>query len=574
MIDVSDAVEQLTRTVADLQRRVGVLEGASRVQLPAPAQPTLPAAALPAAEPRPLPAAAAIFLVLGKAMLAVAGAYLLRALAESSALPRTPVIAISILYAFVWLIPATRAAAKAWFASSVWAGTSALILIPMLWELTLRFRFLPDAITAVVLTVFVIAASALAWKHHFAAVAWVADSAGSIAALILAIATRDPAPFIVALLLMAIVGEIAAARHRTLRVRPLVAAAANFAVFAFIWIYSSPAASRAEYAPIGPAALLAFGPLLLLIYAASATTQTMLLRRRISFFETAQTLIAFLLACWAVFAFWSGPGAIFLGILCLLAAAAGYAVTFAWFGRLHAQRNYHVYATGSLALFLVGCWLCLPPAVLALSLSLAAILATLLGVRTARMTLQFHGLACIAAAAFSSGLLAWIARAMTGALPPSPGWIVFLVSASSLICYAAVARSHGQDAGRWWTRLLRLLSAALAAAASASLLVWVLLRLTAVAVVPDASHIAVIRTLITCALALGLAWSGALWQRRELAWLAWAALAFGASKLLFEDLRHGRLAFTAASLFLYALTLLLVPRLMHLKPKHGSSLTA
>ncbi len=571
MIEVSDAVEQLTCAVADLQRRVGILEGASRVELPAPAQPTPPATALPAVEPRALPAGTAIFLVLGKAMLAIAGAYLLRALAESSAVPRTPVIAISILYAFVWLIPATRAAAKAWFASSVWAGTSALILIPMLWELTLRFRFLPDALAAAVLGAFVVAASALAWKHHFAAVAWVADVAGSIAALILAIATRDPAPFIVALLIMASVGEIAAARNRTLRVRPLVAAAANFATFALIWIYSSPAGSWAEYAPIGATALLAFGPVLLLIYAASATTQTMLLGRRISFFETAQTLIAFLLACWSVFSFWSGPGAVFLGILCLLAAAAGYALVFAWFGRFHAQRNYHVYATGSLALFLVGCWLCLPPAVLALSLSLAAILATLLGVRTARITLQFHGLACIAAAAFSSGLVAWIARAMTGALPSSPGWIVFLVSASSVICYLALPRSNPESGDRWWTRLLRLLAAALAAAASASLLVWLLLRLTAVAVVPYASHIAVIRTLITCALALGLASSGALWQRIELAWLAWAALAFGASKLLFEDLRHGRLVFTAASLFLYAVTLLLIPRLTHPKPKHGKA---
>jgi hypothetical protein len=88
-------------------------------------------------------------------MLGIAGAYLLRALAESTALPRLPVIAVSIVYAFLWLVPAVRVPAKAWFASVVWAATSALILVPMLWELTLRFRILPSTVTAAILSAFV-----------------------------------------------------------------------------------------------------------------------------------------------------------------------------------------------------------------------------------------------------------------------------------------------------------------------------------------------------------------------------------------------------------------------------------
>jgi hypothetical protein len=43
--------------------------------------------------------------------------------------------------------------------------------------------------------------------------------------------------------------------------------------------------------------------------------------------------------------------------------------------------------------------------------------------------------------------------------------------------------------------------------------------------------------------------------------IAYAALAFVAAKLLFEDLRHGRMEFIAASIFLFAVTLLGVPRL-------------
>ena len=213
-------------------------------------------------------------------MLGIAGAYLLRAAVQSGSLPRWPVIAVSIAYAFVWLIPATRVPAKAWFASAAWAGTSALILMPMLWELTLRFRFLPSAATAGILVAFVLAASALAWKRHFAVVAGIADATASLAALVLAVASRDLTPFLFALLAMAIVGEVAAARHRSLRVRPVVAAAADIAVFALIWIYSGPADIPADYPPSLRRFCWSSHPLLLCIYGASAAAQTLLLRRR------------------------------------------------------------------------------------------------------------------------------------------------------------------------------------------------------------------------------------------------------------------------------------------------------
>ena len=98
----------------------------------------------------------------------------------------------------------------------------------------------------------------------------------------------------------------------------------------------------------------------------------------------------------------------------------------------------------------------------------------------------------------------------------------------------------------------------------AALVVYGLVRLTEVAITPGASHVAVIRTLTTCILALLLAYAGSRWNRKELGWLAYGALAFIASKLVFEDMRHGHMGFTAVSIFLYAITLLSVPRLVRL----------
>jgi hypothetical protein len=51
------------------------------------------------------------------------------------------------------------------------------------------------------------------------------------------------------------------------------------------------------------------------------------------------------------------------------------------------------------------------------------------------------------------------------------------------------------------------------------------------------------------------------WKRVELGWVAYAAVAFGTLKLLFEDLRFGNAASLVVSLLFYGLILILLPRL-------------
>ena len=92
--------------------------------------------------------------------------------------------------------------------------------------------------------------------------------------------------------------------------------------------------------------------------------------------------------------------------------------------------------------------------------------------------------------------------------------------------------------------------------------IFALMRISEAVMTTGPHLIAFVRTLVICAVALTLAYCGSRWQRKELAWIAYATLAFVAAKLLFEDLRHGQLVFIAASIFLFAVTLILVPRLV------------
>src|ERR1019366_6188826 len=333
---------------------------------------------------RSVPPTGRVFPVVGKAMLGIAGAYLLRAVAESGSLPQLVIVALALAYAGMWLLWAARVPANIPFASTAWAVTSALILAPMLGELTLRFKVLPASVTAGVLAAFVAAASALAWKSNLAPVVWVASVTAIFTALALMIATHDLAPFILALLVMALASESAADRNRWLRLRFLVAPAADLAVWILIYIYSLPESFRSEYAAVPSAVLLTLPSALFLIYGASVTLRTTWLRQRITIFEIVQTVIAFLLAAFSWF--WFEPaGRVALGIFCLFVSAACYAVAFVRFDRVRARRNYWVYSTWSALLLLAGTFLCFPPLLLALLLSAAAIVATVVGARTGRL---------------------------------------------------------------------------------------------------------------------------------------------------------------------------------------------
>jgi hypothetical protein len=564
MDDLLEALARLSERLEHLESRVSALEQSSKSAASRPSPATAAASITPVTEPIALPQEGGVFPVVGKAMLGIAGAYLLRALAESGSLPQWVVVALALAYAGMWLLWAARASIP--FSSAAYAVTSALILAPMLWELTLRFKVLPAAATAGVLIAFVAAASALAWKRNLTPVVWIANIAGVFTALVLMIATHALAPFISALLIMAVVSEFAANRNRWPRLRFLVAPAADLAVWILIYIYSLPESARADYAPV-QSALLSLPSVLFLIYGASVAVRTIWSRERITTFEIVQTVIAFLLAAFSWF--WFAPAdRVGLGIFCLFLSAACYLVAFVRFDRLRDRRNYWVYSIWSALLLLLGSFLCLPPLLLALLLVVAAIVATVVGVRAGRLTLEFHGLLYLAAAAFVSGLLEYAVRALAGTFPSAPGWMVWLVAASVLLCYAIGGRFPGE---RWNQRLLRLLSAILAVSAAATLLVSALVWLAAVGMTPGASHVAVIRTLITCALALTLAFGGSRWQRIELVWTAYGTLAFVTAKLLFEDLPHGQPGSIAVSIFLYAVALIIVPRMARLGSQRRGS---
>jgi hypothetical protein len=251
-----------------------------------------------------------------------------------------------------------------------------------------------------------------------------------------------------------------------------------------------------------------------------------------------------------------------VGILCLLFAAGCYGAAFGLFRGAPEPLNFRVFALWSAGLLLAGILLSFPPAWAVALLALAAMGSVLLAGRMGCLTLECHGIIYLAAAALSCGLLEYSFQALAGRMPASVAWSILLVSGCALFCYLAARESEGEA---WQRQALHLASALLAVCAACALAAQSILRLLALGITPDIFHVALIRTLVLCAIASGLAFAGSRWHRPEMRRIAYALLGFLAIKLLFEDLRHGHLEFIAASIFLFALALIGVPRLARIR---------
>ncbi|HEU5163364.1 MAG TPA: hypothetical protein VFV54_09490, partial [Thermoanaerobaculia bacterium] len=144
------SVTELEKAVRRLEERVAALERAERTTLAAVVE--LPRLAeAPAIEPDDRESQIAL---IGRTVLILGGAYLLRAITDMSVIPRPAGVALGLTYALVWFVMADRsAAARASLAATMYALAGVLIAFPLLFEATHRFEVLSAPVGIVLLAV-------------------------------------------------------------------------------------------------------------------------------------------------------------------------------------------------------------------------------------------------------------------------------------------------------------------------------------------------------------------------------------------------------------------------------------
>jgi hypothetical protein len=549
--------EEFRREMRALEARVERIE--ERLELPAASPTAVPMEA--AAEPATiaLAAGAGAIPILGRTLLGMAGAYLLRAVTESRALPQPVGVFLGIVYAMAWLVWAARIGAGRRVEAGLYGLTSALVLASLLWEATLRFQAISTWTTAIVLFLFTLFGLAISWHRNLLLVATIATLTGVLAATALLIASHDVLPFTFLLLAIAAAVEASACLDHWLSERWLTAAAADLAVLLATYLVTNARGLPEVYAPISRDALLGAQMGLLVLYLASTIVRTLLRGFTFTTFETAQLAVALWLAVGGGLRV-SGAnpeGAAAMAAVCLACAAACYWVCLGMLGRRgDYSRNFHTYGAFGFLLATAGSLILLSgPAASAIWGAFAILFLASRGA-----TAHWHGCLYLLAGLVLSGALAQATALLLGSAPEHniPG-AVFWPGAAGVVCYAlAVWR---EPAGR----LLRVLLAGAA--------FWILGAVLAAALAlayhagfgASASHAycATLRTVVLVAGALLSAWTVDRWRWTELRPIVYLVMCLGAYRLFAMDLGQDRKAALVFSLLGYGATLMILPRWMH-----------
>ena len=482
-------LDGLSRVVEDLQQRTSALER-ERAPVQAASQVETPPASVPvqAREKRDL---AGLAPLAGWAFMGIAGAYLLRAITESGGMPGTIGAVAGILYAVAWLWLAAQKASR------VHGLTSALILAPMLWEMTVKFHLLSIEVASGVLVAFAVVGLAVAWKRSLAFIAWIVTLAGLATAIMLFREVHNATVLTVTLLALAAAVEISACRDHWLGLRWLTAFAANAAVYA---IGSSSA----------PAHVLVFQIALLTIYLGSTVDRTILRGLNISWYEVAQLAVAFAVS---VHGAMEGAGPLQVGIFCAASGIACYVISFVFLDKKHGRdRNFYVYSTFGLLLVSVATGAMLSETARTGTWSVLAIALMSAGFSWGRDTLRLHSGVFLLMAVVQSKLIFHAADQIMRATSVMDVDLAHLLAlAASAGCYALIAR-HKE--GLQW-------SDSAEEVVAAALMVWGVAGLLAQSLAMYVSPAAPLRTALLTVLAVGAAYCGAHWQRME-----WKRLAY------------------------------------------------
>jgi hypothetical protein len=522
----------------------------------------------PIADSHPLERAAALLPLLGRALLGVAGAYLLRAVNEGGVLPGRTGIGAGIVYAGSWLMWAARVPPQQALAAAVYSLTGTVILAPLVWESTVRLHALAAPAAGLTLFLFAAFAMAVSWRKNQKVVSTIATVAALGTGIALLIGTHDVLPLTFLFLAIAAAVEASACLDHWLNERWMAAVTADLSVWLATWLVTNASGLPETYAAIPHLWLFAAQVALLAIYLASTIVRTLLRGFSFTAFETAQVSFAFLISV--------GGGlslsridsrlAPFMAILVLVCGAACYLVSFA---RLEQRggsgRNFYTYSTFGILLVLAGSRILLPEIAVVGLWSVLALAGLWAGGRFGRLTLQVHGGIYLLLALTVSGAPQQAAGFLLGSAvwPGDKAGALILGTLAAALGYAVAIRYRETGTDSRGSETLRLLVAAAFLALLTGVLAAGLTGLHHAMAGADAgqAYSATLRTGVIVIAAVLLAWFGRRWDRREFTRLVYPAMALGGYRLLAQDLHQDRKLALFLSLLLYGATLTMLPRL-------------
>jgi hypothetical protein len=571
LIGLMAAVDRLRLQVISLEARVAELEGtASFPAVSADLSEAVLAPDLEPAEENLRPAAMRGAFLLGRSILILAGAFLLRALTDSGTLPPLAGFGLGVVYALAMILLADRVGAREDRAGAVAYGlTAVLVAYPFLVETMGMLKIVSPVMGGLALAVLTSAGLLVAARRYLRLLAWAFTLTALMAILTLNIALD--APFIFASLLLALgVGTLLLAYTRGWRIeRWFPALAADAVILRLVLITADPGDPAPGTVLPSTSGTMVLALTLLVVYLGIFTFRAVVQNKGVRTFYVMQSMAVLLIGYGGAVRLIQSDagGAALLGWLALAAASGYYAVAFTVVRQRHGRgRGFFYFASLALVFLVLGsrvvaadtwlawCWI---------GLGLAA---ALLGGWFDRVTLRAHSAVYVALAAWHTGLTAAAWDVFLGGSDvawrglDAAGVAALLVTIG---CYGVLVWTQRGREVSVARRVPRFCIAVLALSGLGWGAVWLLVQ--GLGEAPPAASpatVAVIRTGVLAATVVALAVVGRRSSWVELTWLVYPLLALGCVKLLIEDLRRGTPLTLTVGFALFGTALILAPRMM------------
>ena len=555
-------LDALEAQVARLEQRLARLEGrAAPAGVPdgtatRAAQPAPPAAH--AAEWGP----ARLISLGGRTLIAIGGAYLLRALTEAGTLPLPLGVGAGFAYAAGFAAAAAHAG-RLHPASATFHGVAAAaIAYPLTWEATTRFALLSPGRSAVALALTGAVSLGIAWRRALHGLAWITVAAVAATALATMAATGQVIPAAVAVIALAVFTLWISYERDWYAIRWPIALLADFIV---VGVTARAAGARALDDPL---AAVAVQVLLLGGYLGSIAARTLVRGRRVIPFEAIQGVIALVIGLGGALLVIRarGAGALPLGLATAVLGLGAYGAALAFLDRQNLGVNFTFYASLGLGLALSAATLLAGGMPLVLTLAVLAAAALALGRAHGRQSFGAHAVAYLGAAAFAAGVATTGAAALLGFQTPvpAPSDEAVVVLLAALAC--RLARWPAADGvSPTPVRLFHVLVDLVFVVAAG----WLVLGLAAPLLGGSPGALATTRTVVLSLAAVLVAWAGRSARFGELRWLVSPLLVVAGIKLVLEDFPRSAAATFFVSLAVYGAALIAATRVAQSSPPRG-----
>lgn len=559
-----ETVAALELTVSRQERRIATLEGKREENRPVAdvgVNVVEPAESLEESlsDQWPMSAVRGTPALVGRSLLILAGAFLLRALTEAGTLANGTGVVLGLAYAASWIVAAAMAAGKGARASAgFFAVCAALIADPLIFEASTEFGVLSATGSAVTLAIMTATGLFVASRWRLQESAWVFVVGAMGTAVTLAV-VRPPGEAATAVLVaLGLAAVWLAGRHGWESLRWLTAVGANVGMLRLTAMATAPGGPHGIDPPHVPL-VAALQGVLLLGYVGSSFVRALGGRHPVRLFDYLQTA-----AAWAIG--WGGAvqlarvndfGSRGLAVFALLGGLTAYAAAFGVVDKRQGRNLSFLYlSTLGLALVLLG----LPGVVGAASAVVWAVLGLLAaaaGSHWDRVTLRAHAAVLLAAAWVASGVAAETAGDLGGraGFEAVPGAVAMIVALLTVITTFVVLLARRLKTSGWVQRLPLTVLLVMSGMVLAATVVSV-----AGLVAPGSALW--MGTVALSAMTIGAAVLASRWGVREAGWVVYPLLALTGLRVVLADLASGRTVVFVIALAAYGAALIASPKIL------------